>query len=224
MYLLWSRTTLFIWLQWRIHEIAQGMHTQPRSKFFPNSFLCSFSKIKCKNRLAHFLWVSVLFWEILDPPLDWSVDLFQDDAYETISLTNLRCMAIDMGAEIESQNQQVDRINCKGISNAERIKSAKQRATELLGKGSSRRICMVAKEANKRIEKQYSRRMPEPELDSLSIESCSLTVKLPESDSCQTQEIKPSKKSPSSLGSKLSDAAQWLSRKFKRKMFCVTCK
>ena len=130
-------------------------------------------------------------------------------------------MAIDMGAEIESQNRQVDQINCKGMSLRKRIKSVKERATELLGEGSSRKIQI---EMNKRIESSY--RKPRAEFDSISSVIYSMTERLdlPESDSCQTQEVKPTKKSSSSLRSKVSGAAQWFSRKFKRKMFGMTCK
>ena len=50
-------------------------------------------------------------------------------------------------------------------------------------------------------------------------------VRLMRSDSVETpQEVKPTKKSSSSLRSKLSGAARWFSRKFKRKMFRMTCK
>jgi len=45
---------------------------------------------------------------------------------------NLRNMAIDMGSEIENQNNQLDRINAKGESNENRISIANQRAGQLL--------------------------------------------------------------------------------------------
>lgn len=65
---------------------------------------------------------------------------------------NLRNMALDMGSELENQNRQIDRINCKvystnfmffvfflifklliqGDSNTARIAVANQRAHELL--------------------------------------------------------------------------------------------
>ena len=45
---------------------------------------------------------------------------------------NLRNMAIDMGQEIGSQNQQVDRINQKAESNKNRIQGANERAQKLL--------------------------------------------------------------------------------------------
>jgi len=45
---------------------------------------------------------------------------------------NLRNMAIDMGSEIQSQNNQVDRINLKASSNETRISMANQRAGKLL--------------------------------------------------------------------------------------------
>ncbi|XP_021963864.1 synaptosomal-associated protein 25 isoform X2 [Folsomia candida] len=47
---------------------------------------------------------------------------------------NLRNMAIDMGTEIEGQNQQVDRINLKAQSNETRIKLANDRANKILTK------------------------------------------------------------------------------------------
>lgn len=45
---------------------------------------------------------------------------------------NLRNMAIDMGSELENQNNQIDRINRKGESNESRIAAANQRAHQLL--------------------------------------------------------------------------------------------
>ncbi|CAG2163264.1 unnamed protein product [Oppiella nova] len=45
---------------------------------------------------------------------------------------NLRNMAIDMGQEIGSQNQQLDRINEKAESNKSRIQGANERAQKLL--------------------------------------------------------------------------------------------
>ena len=45
---------------------------------------------------------------------------------------NLRNMAIDMGQEISSQNQQLDRINMKADSNKLRIQGANERAQKLL--------------------------------------------------------------------------------------------
>ncbi|XP_055322872.1 synaptosomal-associated protein 25-like isoform X4 [Sitodiplosis mosellana] len=45
---------------------------------------------------------------------------------------NLRNMAIDMGSELENQNNQIDRINRKGESNESRIAVANQRAHQLL--------------------------------------------------------------------------------------------
>lgn len=45
---------------------------------------------------------------------------------------NLKNMAIDMGSEIESQNQQLNRVNQKATSNESRIMAANQRATKLL--------------------------------------------------------------------------------------------
>ncbi|XP_054152969.1 synaptosomal-associated protein 25-like [Oppia nitens] len=45
---------------------------------------------------------------------------------------NLRNMAIDMGQEISSQNQQLDRINAKAESNKDRIQGANERAQKLL--------------------------------------------------------------------------------------------
>ncbi|XP_071162676.1 synaptosomal-associated protein 25-like isoform X2 [Mytilus galloprovincialis] len=47
-------------------------------------------------------------------------------------LGNLRNMAIDMGSEITSQNNQLDRISNKADSNATRIGAANQRATKIL--------------------------------------------------------------------------------------------
>lgn len=45
---------------------------------------------------------------------------------------NLRNMAIDMGSEIGSQNNQLDRINQKADSNKARIQTANERAQKLL--------------------------------------------------------------------------------------------
>lgn len=45
---------------------------------------------------------------------------------------NLRNMAIDMGSEIGSQNNQLDRINQKAESNKNRIQGANERANKLL--------------------------------------------------------------------------------------------
>ncbi|KAA0187344.1 Synaptosomal-associated protein 23 [Fasciolopsis buskii] len=45
---------------------------------------------------------------------------------------NLRNMAIDMGSEINQQNAQVERIQIKARSNAERIKKANEQASKLL--------------------------------------------------------------------------------------------
>lgn len=45
---------------------------------------------------------------------------------------NLKNMAIDMGNEITSQNQQIDRINTKAESNNARIGQANERATKIL--------------------------------------------------------------------------------------------
>ncbi|CAH8469925.1 unnamed protein product [Schistosoma rodhaini] len=45
---------------------------------------------------------------------------------------NLRNMAIDMGSEINQQNVQVERIQIKAKSNAERIKKANEQASKLL--------------------------------------------------------------------------------------------
>lgn len=45
---------------------------------------------------------------------------------------NLRNMAIDMGSEIGSQNQQISRINQKAESNKTRIGTANERAQKLL--------------------------------------------------------------------------------------------
>ncbi|GFW44366.1 synaptosomal-associated protein 25 [Trichonephila clavipes] len=47
---------------------------------------------------------------------------------------NLKNMAIDMGSEIDSQNQQLDRINMKAQSNETHIVNANARASKLLGK------------------------------------------------------------------------------------------
>ncbi|CAL8079748.1 unnamed protein product [Calicophoron daubneyi] len=45
---------------------------------------------------------------------------------------NLRNMAIDMGSEINQQNVQIERIQIKARSNAERIKKANEQASKLL--------------------------------------------------------------------------------------------
>ncbi|TGZ64375.1 hypothetical protein CRM22_006402 [Opisthorchis felineus] len=45
---------------------------------------------------------------------------------------NLRNMAIDMGSEINQQNVQIERIQIKAKSNAERIKKANEQASKLL--------------------------------------------------------------------------------------------
>ena len=45
---------------------------------------------------------------------------------------NLRNMAIDMGSEIGSQNNQLDRINQQADSNKNRIQGANERAQKLL--------------------------------------------------------------------------------------------
>jgi len=45
---------------------------------------------------------------------------------------NLRNMSIDMGSELENQNQQVDRIGAKSQSNEGRLKLANERANVLL--------------------------------------------------------------------------------------------
>ncbi|GIY19502.1 synaptosomal-associated protein 25 [Caerostris extrusa] len=47
---------------------------------------------------------------------------------------NLKNMALDMGNEIDSQNQQLDRINMKAQSNETHIVNANARASKLLGK------------------------------------------------------------------------------------------
>lgn len=47
-------------------------------------------------------------------------------------ITNLRNMAIDMGSEINNQNNQLNRINGKAVSNETRITTANERATKLL--------------------------------------------------------------------------------------------
>lgn len=47
-------------------------------------------------------------------------------------ITNLRNMAVDMGSEINNQNNQLSRINDKGVSNEIRIKQANERASVLL--------------------------------------------------------------------------------------------
>ncbi|XP_031619522.1 synaptosomal-associated protein 25-like isoform X1 [Contarinia nasturtii] len=47
---------------------------------------------------------------------------------------NLRNMAIDMGSELENQNNQIDRINRKGDQNKLRLEMASKRTDELLKK------------------------------------------------------------------------------------------
>lgn len=47
-------------------------------------------------------------------------------------LGNLRNMAVDMGNEISSQNRQLDRINQKAESNADRVETANKRANKIL--------------------------------------------------------------------------------------------
>jgi len=47
---------------------------------------------------------------------------------------NLRNMALDMGSELENQNNQVDRINRKGEQNKIRLDEASKRADQLLKK------------------------------------------------------------------------------------------
>ncbi|XP_055322868.1 synaptosomal-associated protein 25-like isoform X2 [Sitodiplosis mosellana] len=47
---------------------------------------------------------------------------------------NLRNMAIDMGSELENQNNQIDRINRKGEQNKLRLEVASKRTDELLKK------------------------------------------------------------------------------------------
>lgn len=49
---------------------------------------------------------------------------------------NLRQMAVDMGTEIGSQNDQLDRVTRKGESNATRIVEANRKADKLLVKAS----------------------------------------------------------------------------------------
>lgn len=57
-----------------------------------------------------------------------------EENLESVSnvIGNLKNMAIDMGNEIGSQNQQIDRINTKADSNNQRISQANQRATKIL--------------------------------------------------------------------------------------------
>ncbi|XP_014663992.1 PREDICTED: synaptosomal-associated protein 25-like [Priapulus caudatus] len=64
-------------------------------------------------------------------------DAREDEMEENIGqvadmLGNLRNMAIDMGSEVSSQNQQLDRINQKGKLVDTRISMANQRANQLL--------------------------------------------------------------------------------------------
>jgi len=66
-------------------------------------------------------------------------DAREDDMEENLGqvntmIGNLRNMAIDMGSEISSQNQQIERINQKGSSNESRINIANERTARLLTK------------------------------------------------------------------------------------------
>ncbi|XP_019723761.1 synaptosomal-associated protein 25-B-like [Hippocampus comes] len=45
---------------------------------------------------------------------------------------NLRCMALDMGNEIDSQNVQMERVRGKAILNVTRIDTANQKANNLM--------------------------------------------------------------------------------------------
>ncbi|XP_029654744.1 synaptosomal-associated protein 25-like [Octopus sinensis] len=47
-------------------------------------------------------------------------------------MTNLRNMAIDIGAEFKSQNKQITRINNMAISNEARVELANKRANKIL--------------------------------------------------------------------------------------------
>ncbi|XP_061538680.1 SNARE_SNAP25N and SNARE_SNAP23C domain-containing protein isoform X1 [Phycodurus eques] len=47
---------------------------------------------------------------------------------------NLRCMALDMGNEIDTQNVQIERVRGKAILNVARIGTAKQKANNLIKK------------------------------------------------------------------------------------------
>ncbi|XP_049582009.1 SNARE_SNAP25N and SNARE_SNAP23C domain-containing protein [Syngnathus scovelli] len=45
---------------------------------------------------------------------------------------NLRCMALDMGSEIDSQNVQIERVRTKAVVNVTRIDTANQKANNLM--------------------------------------------------------------------------------------------
>ncbi|XP_061638882.1 SNARE_SNAP25N and SNARE_SNAP23C domain-containing protein isoform X2 [Phyllopteryx taeniolatus] len=47
---------------------------------------------------------------------------------------NLRCMALDVGNEIDTQNVQIERVQGKAILNVARIETAKQKANNLIKK------------------------------------------------------------------------------------------
>lgn len=49
-------------------------------------------------------------------------------------LGNLKNMAVDMGNEIDAQNNQIDRLNTKSEANKDRIEQADKRAKEILRK------------------------------------------------------------------------------------------
>ncbi|RWS29043.1 synaptosomal-associated protein 25-like protein [Leptotrombidium deliense] len=60
-------------------------------------------------------------------------DEMEDNMVQVSTMVgNLRNMAIDMGQEIGSQNQQLDKINKKADSNKMRIQGANERAQKLL--------------------------------------------------------------------------------------------
>lgn len=64
-------------------------------------------------------------------------DAREDEMEENLTqvagvIGNLKHMALDMGNEISSQNNQIDRINAKADANKGRIDSANQRAAKIL--------------------------------------------------------------------------------------------
>lgn len=66
-------------------------------------------------------------------------DAREDEMEENLAqvgsiLGNLRSMAIDMGNEIDTQNDQIDRIQNKAMVNESRINEANQRATKLISR------------------------------------------------------------------------------------------
>ncbi|XP_017781641.1 PREDICTED: synaptosomal-associated protein 25 isoform X3 [Nicrophorus vespilloides] len=63
---------------------------------------------------------------------DREVEMEENMGQVNTMIGNLRNMAIDMGSELQNQNNQIERINLKGESNETRIGVANQRAHELL--------------------------------------------------------------------------------------------